>query len=129
VNFALHRDAVPASKLANILRFQHNKGKNWGPKSRAKGGGGPKEWKLAKNKDQKMEEEKWFCYCFICYEIINFIFILINENYIKNNKNIFKMWYLRKVFLGEFFWRKNAIYSFDGWPANLRCGKNVQKWN
>uniref|UniRef100_A0A915M5Y1 tRNA (guanine(26)-N(2))-dimethyltransferase n=1 Tax=Meloidogyne javanica TaxID=6303 RepID=A0A915M5Y1_MELJA len=37
VDFTLHKEAVPASKIENILRFQDNKGKNWGPKSKAKG--------------------------------------------------------------------------------------------
>uniref|UniRef100_A0A915ME13 tRNA (guanine(26)-N(2))-dimethyltransferase n=1 Tax=Meloidogyne javanica TaxID=6303 RepID=A0A915ME13_MELJA len=37
VDFTLHKEAIPASKIENILRFQDNKGKNWGPKSKAKG--------------------------------------------------------------------------------------------
>lgn len=37
VDFTLHKEAIPQSKIGNILRFQDNKGKNWGPKSKAKG--------------------------------------------------------------------------------------------
>jgi hypothetical protein len=36
VNFTLHREAIPPSKAANILRFQENKNKNFGPKLRPK---------------------------------------------------------------------------------------------
>jgi hypothetical protein len=37
VSFAIHAKAVPPSKQSGILRFQNNKGKNWGPKRRAFG--------------------------------------------------------------------------------------------
>ncbi|KAL7073726.1 hypothetical protein ACQ4LE_007262 [Meloidogyne hapla] len=37
VDFTLNKEAIPASKIENILRFQDNKGKNWGPKAKAKG--------------------------------------------------------------------------------------------
>ncbi|CEF61029.1 tRNA (guanine(26)-N(2))-dimethyltransferase [Strongyloides ratti] len=37
VNFDLHPMAVSVSKKLDLLRFQCNKGKNWGPKQKAKG--------------------------------------------------------------------------------------------
>lgn len=37
VNFQMHPEARSKSKADNLLRFQCNKGKNWGPKAKAKG--------------------------------------------------------------------------------------------
>uniref|UniRef100_A0A0N5A2U7 tRNA (guanine(26)-N(2))-dimethyltransferase n=1 Tax=Parastrongyloides trichosuri TaxID=131310 RepID=A0A0N5A2U7_PARTI len=37
INFDLHPQAVATSKKLDLLRFQCNKGKNWGPKQKAKG--------------------------------------------------------------------------------------------
>uniref|UniRef100_A0A1I7Z762 tRNA (guanine(26)-N(2))-dimethyltransferase n=1 Tax=Steinernema glaseri TaxID=37863 RepID=A0A1I7Z762_9BILA len=37
VNFSLHPDAASKSKSENLVRYQYNKGKNWGPKPKAKG--------------------------------------------------------------------------------------------
>ncbi|KAK0410999.1 hypothetical protein QR680_005424 [Steinernema hermaphroditum] len=37
VNFSLHREAASKSKTECLVRYQYNKGKNWGPKPKAKG--------------------------------------------------------------------------------------------
>ncbi|VDM44014.1 unnamed protein product [Toxocara canis] len=37
INFQMHPDAQSKSKADSLLRFQCNKGKNWGPKAKAKG--------------------------------------------------------------------------------------------
>ncbi|TKR60266.1 hypothetical protein L596_027541 [Steinernema carpocapsae] len=37
VNFALHPEAASKSKTECLVRYQYNKGKNWGPKPKAKG--------------------------------------------------------------------------------------------
>ncbi|KAL3081898.1 hypothetical protein niasHT_037076 [Heterodera trifolii] len=37
INFSTHPDSIPKSKFIGMLRFQDNKGKNWGPKMKAKG--------------------------------------------------------------------------------------------
>ncbi|VDK58416.1 unnamed protein product [Anisakis simplex] len=37
ISFQMHPDAQSKSKLDNMLRFQCNKGKNWGPKAKARG--------------------------------------------------------------------------------------------
>jgi tRNA (guanine26-N2/guanine27-N2)-dimethyltransferase len=36
VDFTMHPDANPPSRRIKLVRFADNKGKNWGPKSRAK---------------------------------------------------------------------------------------------
>ena len=37
VNLQVHPEAQSKSKTESLLRFQYNKGKNWGPKTKAKG--------------------------------------------------------------------------------------------
>ncbi|CAL2046076.1 unnamed protein product [Caenorhabditis brenneri] len=37
INFSLHPGAVEQAKKENLVRFQCNKGKNWGPRQKAKG--------------------------------------------------------------------------------------------
>lgn len=36
VNFSTHPLAMPMSRKESLLRFQDNKGKNWGPRCKAK---------------------------------------------------------------------------------------------
>uniref|UniRef100_A0A8R1IE19 tRNA (guanine(26)-N(2))-dimethyltransferase n=1 Tax=Caenorhabditis japonica TaxID=281687 RepID=A0A8R1IE19_CAEJA len=37
INFSLHAGAIEQAKKENLVRFQCNKGKNWGPRTQAKG--------------------------------------------------------------------------------------------
>ncbi|KAF1753776.1 hypothetical protein GCK72_020333 [Caenorhabditis remanei] len=37
INFSLHPGAIEQAKKENLVRFQCNKGKNWGPRQKAKG--------------------------------------------------------------------------------------------
>ncbi len=47
-DFSIHPNSIPQTKLDGLLRFQVNKGKNWGPRGKAKGRSGPEGQKMGK---------------------------------------------------------------------------------